>query len=40
MANENKENDKQVTNEYGTEKLKDILSNYILETFIELLNQE
>lgn len=40
MINENKEQDKQVTTEYGTENLREILSNYILETFIELLNQE
>lgn len=37
MTFENQEN---LIVEYGNENLKDILSNYILETFIEILNQK
>lgn len=40
MANENKENDKQVTNEYGTENLKNILSDYLRQKFVEILEKE
>ncbi len=40
MINENKEQDKQVTTEYGTENLKNILSDYLRQKFVEILEKE
>lgn len=35
-----KEEEKRVIIEYGNEDLKEILSNYIMQTFAELLNKK
>lgn len=41
MINETKKKNEQVTVEYGTEKnLKDILSDYLIQRFVEILNNE
>ena len=40
MINENKEQDKQVTTEYGTENLNNILSDYLRQKFVEILEKE